>query len=338
MTTRKPDNGVAKPLVAVFGLGGTIASVPDASGAASPGRDIGTLIKEQALVPSGVEVRGRQLLQVASSELTVSDIVVLSHYVRDAMRSGASGVIVAQGTDTIEETAFGLDVLLGGEQTPVVITGAMRHPRVPGSDAGANLTAAFDVVMSGAAHGQGVLVVMNDEIHAARFVAKSHTSSPSAFRSSPAGAVGWITERRAQLPLAVRDFFPPLEVSVGTRIPRVALVSIGLGDDGQILKLISESDYQGCVVETMGGGHVPATVAAIIGPIAARMPVVVTSRTGSGSLLQQTYSFPGSETDLRDRGVISSGYLPTSKARLLLALLLATNAQLPEIRAAFKRF
>lgn len=326
------------PWVAVIGLGGTIASVPDRNGGAVPGREIAQLLHELGCVPSGLTVVGRQLKQVASSDLTFADLVELSREVRVAVDAGASGVVIAQGTDTIEESALALDLLLADQTVPLVVTGAMRHPSLPGSDAGANLAAALDVASSDAAIGQGVLVVLNDEIHSARFVRKTHTSNPAAFQSFPVGPLGWVAERRVHLPLSIRSARPLIAAVATPQFPRVAHVGLGIGDDGELLGAITTAKYDGCIVEAMGGGHVPAALAATLGDLASQMPVVLTSRTGSGSMLESTYAFPGSEKDLRERGVISSGFLPSSKARVVVTLLLAAGKSLDEIAQFFESY
>ena len=115
-------------------------------------------------------------------------------------RDGRAGVVVTQGTDTLEETAFQLDLMLDVRQ-PVVVTGALRNPALPGADGAANLLAAIRVAADPAATGLGVVVVMNDEVHAARLVSKTHTHKPSAFASPAAGPLGWIAEDRVRIVL-----------------------------------------------------------------------------------------------------------------------------------------
>ena len=219
---------------------------------------------------------------------------------------------------------------------PVVVTGAMRNPTLPGADGPANLLAAVVVAASPESAGLGCVVVMNDEIHAARFVRKTHSSSPSAFRSVATGPLGWIVEGRPRI--AVRPVSLGAALDATTPIPPVALVKIALGDDGRLLEQVVALGFAGLVVEGFGGGHVPSALAPILGRIATDIPVVLASRAGAGEVLRQTYSYAGSERDLLDRRLIPAGYLDGLKARVLLSLLLATGNDAAGARAAFDRF
>ncbi|MDQ2804305.1 MAG: asparaginase, partial [Pseudomonadota bacterium] len=117
--------------------------------------------------------------------------------------------------------------------------------------------------------------------------------------------------------------------------PQVALVTASLGDDGRLLRAVGTLGYNGLVIEATGGGHVPRAMVEPLADLARNMPVVLTSRTGAGELLRSTYGFPGSETDLLDRGLIHGGILDGLKARLLLMLLLRAQADRETVTAAF---
>ncbi|MCA3748158.1 MAG: asparaginase, partial [Rubrobacter sp.] len=156
------------PKVAVLSLGGTISSVRGSGPGVVPrltGRD---LVESVPQIAEVAEVEAESVRQVPSSDLTIEDLVEVAGEAASRLRSGAEGVVITQGTDSIEETAFAMDLLVEGEK-PVVVTGAMRNPTLPGADGPANLLGAVRVAASDAARGLGALVVMNDEIHAARF-------------------------------------------------------------------------------------------------------------------------------------------------------------------------
>ena len=181
------------------------------------------------------------------------------------------------------------------------------------------------------------MVVLNDEIHAARFVQKTHTSNPATFRSPLTGPIGWVSEdnvRVATRPVGGYHITLPSE----TPERHVALYTVSLGDDGRLLSTIGQSGYEGLVIEAFGAGHVPSVMAERLGNLAEEMPVVLASRTGGGAALRNTYGFIGSETDLLERGLINNaGMLDGPKARLFLSLLLRSDAGKQEIARAFER-
>jgi L-asparaginase len=217
------------------------------------------------------------------------------------------------------------------------MTGAMRPPAFPGADGPANILAAVRTAASAVARDVGVMVVLDDVIHAARFVRKTHTSRPSAFASPSVGPLGWIAEENVRIPLRPTR---PLHVDLATMGPQVApvaLLPVALGDDGGMLAAIEASRYDGAVIEAFGAGHVPAWLVEELESLAAKMPVVLTSRTGAGEIFARTYGFAGSERDLLGRGLISGGALDGTRGRLLLSLLLTAGASRDDISEAFHR-
>ena len=163
------------PRVTVFSTGGTIASIPDGDGAAAPALTAEQLVAALPQLSGVAEVTAIPFRQVASSELTLADMIALAGEIERAVAGGADGVVITQGTDTLEETSFALDLLWGGE-APVVLTGAMRNPALPGADGPANLLGAVLLAASQVARGLGALVVFNDEVHLPLFVRKTHTA------------------------------------------------------------------------------------------------------------------------------------------------------------------
>jgi L-asparaginase len=318
------------PSVTIFTLGGTIAMK------ARPGRGATPRLSAKALVGAVPElarvarVSTRELRRVPGAHVTLEDTVALAR----AIIANGRPAVVTQGTDTIEETAFALDILIG-TKLPVVVTGAMRHPELAGADGPANLLAAVTVVSSPEARAAGALVVMNDRIHAAALVRKGHTSTPDAFVSPTTGPIGFVAEGKAHI-LARPLIRCRIPLSARPRDTRpVALLASHLDDDGMALRAVMREDIAGLVVAGMGGGHLPPIAADEAAMLARRIPVVMASRTGAGAVLSRTYGFAGSEMDLAARGLIRAGWLDTPKARVLLALACRAGFDKRRIRDTF---
>jgi len=314
-------------------MGGTISSVDSGGKGVEPSLTGEALVSDVPEIAEVADVSAVSFRQAASGELRVEDLVELAAEISGRIDGGAAGAVVTQGTDTIEETSFCLDLLVDCE-APVVVTGAMRNPTLPGADGPANLLAAIQVAASDVARGLGTLVVLNDEIHAARFARKSHTSNPATFRSDPVGPLGWISEGVPRVVVRPTGEYK-VTLPENAQDRPVALYHVALGDDGRLLPEIEEAGYVGLVVEAMGGGHVPSLMVGTLEDLASKMPVVLASRTGGGEVLRSTYGFTGSETDLLERGLIHAGPLDGRKARLLLTLLLMSGATKEEIEDTF---
>jgi L-asparaginase len=320
----------------VLACGGTISSVDSGSGAVPVLAAAALAIALADMLDPDVEVEARTYSTVASSALTLADAVavhdIAARWVADC-GSEVAGVVVTHGTDTLEETAYVLD-LLWRSDVPVVVTGAMRAAGAPGADGPANLRAAAATALSADAQGAGVLVVMNDRIHLAACAVKQHTTDVATFSSPTLGPVGWFVEGRAHVALVRRQ-----RSTLDVRTPDVgafpvAVVPVPLGDDGRLLDAVVGAGYCGAVVAALGGGHLPPAAADRL-PLA--VPTVLASRAGAGPVLEMTYGFAGSERDLLARGLITAGVLPPSKARVLLTLLLAAGVEQPALAAAFAR-
>ena len=321
------------PRVAVISLGGTIASsaTPGVSGV-TPRLDATDLVSGVGNVGEIASIDARAFRLVPSSDLSLSDVTALVGEIHARLDEGAQGVVVTQGTDTLEEVAFALDLLVGRDE-PIVVTGAMRHASDAGADGPANLLDAIRVAASPAARGLGALVVFNGEIHAARYVRKTHATSTATFRSSSLGPLGWVSEGRVRLGFSLPRW-PALLVPVQPPAP-VALVAASLGDSLALLDHVRAAGYRGVVVEGLGGGHVPSRALERLEELAREMPVVLASRTGAGETLTGTYRFAGSEMDLLSRGLVGAGALDARKARILLSVLLGSTTSIDECRRVF---
>jgi len=282
------------------------------------------------LTGSGVDLDVVSFRGLPGASLGFDDLTELAAAIGD---HEADGFVVTQGTDTIEESAYLLDLLHTGDE-PVVVTGAMRNPSLAGADGPANLLAAVRVAASQVARGLGCLVVFADGIHAAARVRKSHATSPGTFVSPDGGPLGYLVEN---VPVLVNR---PVRRFTLDRPPerdvRVGLYTATLGDDGSLLEGLGNR-LDGLVVAGFGVGHVPASWVEPLAALADRIPVVLASRTGAGPVLRSTYGFSGSERDLLDRGLVRAGLLHPYKSRILLHCLVAAGAGPAEISAAFAR-
>lgn len=305
--------------VALLACGGTIAGVPDPAGHAAPRRGATDIVAAAGRLDD-VDVTARDVLRTSSRAVTPADMLAVAVAVRDAFADGVDGVVVTHGTDTLEETAYFLALTVPADR-PVVVTGAMRHAGHPAPDGGGNVRAAICLAASDDAAGRGPLAVLADEVHAARWVTKAHTSRPAALASPETGPLGVVAEDRPVLaPLVAAD--PPLGLpeQIGGR---VELLCAYAGADGLLADAVA-GQVDGLVVAGTGGGHVPPPMAAALARYARDgLPIVLASRCAAGPTLRGTYSGPGSETDLLAAGLLPAGRLPAAKCRLRLLVALA---------------
>jgi len=254
------------PKILMISLGGTITMTRDAAGGIVPTLDADDLVRTVPGLDAVAETLTLPLLRKPSGSLTLNDLITVATLLNQRLDNDIAGAVVIQGTDTIEETAFVLDRLVTGD-APVVVTGAMRGPEAAGADGPANLLAAATVAASPDARGRGTLVVLNDEIHAARFVQKNHTALPSAFRSPIGGPIGLVAEGRARFMFNHQRSAPFTATLTSADCP-VALLKMSLGDDGRLIPALPSLGYAGAVIEGMGAGHAPASLVPLLSTLA----------------------------------------------------------------------
>ncbi|WP_435770168.1 asparaginase [Nocardioides sp. SYSU DS0651] len=338
---------MSTPTVAIGALGGTIAMTSADGSAVAPSLTAELLVQAVPAIGASADIRAETLAMLPSGSLDERTVLAALGWARDAVDAGAAGVVLTQGTDTLEESAYLLD-LFWDRPEPLVVTGAMRSPQSPGADGPANLLAAVRAALASTSRERGVLVVFDDEVHQARWVAKTDSMSTGAFRSPVFGPIGRHVEaevvygvpagRSGAIPL------PDLAGRLEQPLPRVPLLTTWLGDRGELLDLVTGSGPDGpdgldrpdgVVVAGFGAGHVSAAMADAVGRAAAMLPVVFASRTGSGPTGRALYGYPGSEVDLVGRGAVPAGWLPPVKARLLLWALVLAGARSAQ-RVAFE--
>lgn len=329
-----PDGQRTRPTVATASLGGTITmtSVSTDGRGVAPSLSAADLLATVPQLDEIAVLHTQTLRTLPGASLGFADLAAALQWAKGQVAEGAAGVVVIQGTDTIEETAYLLD-LHWDEDAPLIVTGAMRPPQLAGADGPANLLASVRVACSERSRCRGVLVVLNDEIHAASRVRKMRASGPDAFESPSFGPLGYVDEGAPVFGnTVVRSV---LGRPLPDRGPRIALLETTLGDDGALLDLVAGAGFDGVVLAGFGVGHVSAAVADAVGRALESVPVVLASRAGSGSTYRHSYGFIGSESDLLARGAIAAGWLDARKARILLACLIAGGADRAQIRREF---
>jgi len=336
---------MSKQRIAILALGGTIATRPDASGAMQMGLGAHDLVAAVPALAALAEISAETVSKVGSHSLGFDQIHALA---RKIASLDTDGVIVTQGTDTLEETAFLLDLLLDRD-IPVIVTAAMRNPALTSPDGPGNLLAAVRVAcdpwVRKQARALGVMVVMLDEVYAAADVLKVHPTRLNAFAAPQTGPLAALVEDRVvPLSLPVRDAMTQVRSRIGSMPPGaaqpVALFWLGLDEPGYLLEALARDGdrlgYRGVVLGAMGGGHVPEPIAPLVTTIAGMLPTVVSPRAGAGGpLLHQTYGGPSSEIALRQAGLIWGGRLQPLKARVLLETCLRAGLDRKAIAAVF---
>jgi L-asparaginase len=208
----------------------------------------------------------------------------------------------------------------------------MRRADQPGADGPANLLAAARVAAAPQARGMGVLVAMDDEIHAGPLIRKTHSFRPRAFSSAPFGPLGFVAEDRVRF--ALRPAAPPPRLAYGAGAPVVPVLEAGPGLERETIAALAAAPIDGLVLSLPGAGHAASGAAPALGDLAQGIPVVFASRTGAPTL-RGSYAYAGGEIDLVSRGLIAAETLDCRKARIALQLLLSTGADAAAVRAWF---
>ncbi len=317
--------------VAVIFTGGTISMrVDPAAGGNVPSLSGADILARTSGLAAIAEVVPIDLGRTPASHFTFAQLFTILDAIRAAQADPTlHGVVVVQGTDVIEETAFFWDLLLDHE-TPVVVTGAMRSASEADDDGPANLRDAIRCAADQQLRGLGVVVVLAGSIEAADDVTKVHTSALDAFRSLNAGSLGSVSDDGVRL---VRDRGPRRHVNADAAADRVRLVTAHVAMDGSMVDAAVAAGAEGLVIEATGAGNTAAAVldAAAVA-IRRGIPVVLVSRCASGAA-GAGYAFPGGGATWVRAGAFLAGTLGGPKARIALALGLGSGLGQDELRA-----
>ncbi|MBN2503811.1 MAG: asparaginase [Bacilli bacterium] len=279
----------------------------------------------------GYDLEVIEYAKLPSPSITPAIMLDLSNMVgKILVRDDVTGVVIVHGTDTLEETAFFLDLVLNTDK-PVVVTGSMKSSSDLGYDGINNLVASILVCLSPDAINKGVLVVMNDKINAASEVTKTNTLSLDSFQSLDYGPLGIIDDRKVIFYRSVNYRHPVIPTE--SLEENVFLLKTYSGMDSRLLfHLVDNEHAKGIVIEALGRGNVPPMMLdGIIHVLKLEIPIVITSRCPSGRVYD-TYGYVGGGKHLTSLGCIIAPNLNGQKARLFLMVALANNISGEEIK------
>ena len=337
-----------KKKIAVFHTGGTISMKKDDSAGVSV-QGGNALVAGMAelmdvfLAKHPVELIHEQIFEIASPQMTEDHMFKLRQAIMK-VKDKVDGAVITHGTDTLEETSFFLDITVP-HTIPIAAIGAMRSFNEVGSDAMKNFQCAILTAMSDEAKDMGTMVVMNEEIHAARSVTKTHTSNVATFASPGFGYIGTIAADGTVIFGRKLKSIPCYDIQGMSK--KVMLIKTFAGIDSTVfdaLDALAEKEGRypadGLVIEAMGAGNVPARIVRCLQEVEKRgIPIVLTSRC-IGGMAQTIYGYSGGGKSLKTeeiKSIIFSNGLNGPKARLKLAVLLEKNMDKPAIEAEFAK-
>lgn len=264
--------------------------------------------------------------------VTPKKMMELSKFVQKILlREDINGVVVTHGTDTLEETAYLLDLTIKNDK-PVIVTGSMRNSSELGYDGPANLSASICTAISENAKGRGVMVCLNNELNSASEVTKSHTIKLDTFESPEFGPIGIVDNNEV---IFYRNILNKVYIDTSVIENKVELLKCVAGMNSQIFDFFIQNNIKGIVIEALGRGNVPPEMlCGIKKSIAHGIVIVMVSRCYSGRILD-TYGYEGGGKELKNLGVIFGGDLPGQKARIKLMLALGKTSNIEEIKKIF---
>ena len=305
--------------ILVLHTGGTISMQADASGAVVTSKD--NPMNHVTNPLKGIEVHTLDFLNLPSPHIKPKHMLALYHKIKEEA-DNYDGVVITHGTDTLEETAYFLDTM-EIPHMPIVLTGAMRSSNELGSDGVYNYLSALRVASDDKAADKGVLVVMNDEIHAAKYVTKTHTTNVSTFQTPTHGPLGLIMKQEI---LYFKTAEPRVRFDLDYIQGLVPIISAYAGMTDEPIDMLDLEQLDGLVIQAFGAGNVPKETAQKLENLLQKgIPVALVSRCFNG-IVEPVYAYQGGGVQLQESGVLFVKELNAQKARL--KLLIALNAEL----------
>ncbi|WP_290447730.1 type II asparaginase [Pseudomonas sp. 21LCFQ02] len=323
------------PTVAVLATGGTIAGTAEQA-SQTTGYKPGVL-SAQALVASVpaldkvARINAEQVANVGSDNMDNSLLLKLAKRVNTLLQDkDVSGVVITHGTDTLEETAYFLNLVVKSDK-PVVVTGSMRPATAIGADGPSNILQAVSVAASPEAKGRGVMIVLNDQIGAARFTSKTDANSLDTFKSFGAGALGRLVNQQPYFDNRVarqHTLQTPFDVSKLESLPKVDIIYGYQNDNGYMYDAAVAHQAKGIVVAGVGAGSESNFVIPSIRKAIEQGVIVVRSSRTGGGYIPADDAYPG----------LLGDNLNPQKARILLMLALTVSQDPAQVQAMFRQF
>lgn len=278
------------------------------------------------------EIEAYTFSSMPSPHMTLNTMLKLSSFVSELVkRRDIEGIVITHGTDTLEETAYLLDMTVNTEK-PIVVTGAMRSGSELGYDGPFNLATSICTAISEEAKGRGVLVCFNGELNSASEVTKANSMALNAFKTPNFGPIGIVDNNKVMF---YRETKNTEKYIVGKIKKDVALIKCVVDMDSSYIDFMVEKGFGGIVIEALGRGNVPPRmVKGIERALQKNIPIVIVSRCFEGRV-HESYGYEGGGKKLKDLGVIFGDTLPGQKARIKLLLAINSNIKISEIYKNF---
>lgn len=333
----------AKPIVYVLSTGGTIAGAGSSSTDLSnykPGSILGEqLVKAVPQISQIADVRVEQIVNVNSSDITIENWLTLAKRINAILKATptVSGFVITSGTNTLEETSYFLNLTVRSD-TPVVLVGAMRPATAMSADGPLNLLNAVRTAIAPESRGKGGLIVLNDEINAARDTTKTNTLRVETFRAPELGILGYIDEDKVSFYRATTKRHTArseFDVANLTSLPKVSILYSYIEPDAALIQAAIKGGAKGIVFAGTGNGALSVFEETVLKEVAAMpaatRPVLVrSSRVGNGRVI--------ATAEYDALGIVPGDTLSPQKARILLMLALTKTADLNELRRIFSEY
>ncbi|WP_050615452.1 asparaginase [Bacillus testis] len=311
-----------KKKITLITTGGTIASKEINKGLLDSGAISGEELASLCDLPQGYDIHIVDIMGVPSMHINFSKMDLIRKAIEEELKDeSVSGIVVTHGTDSLEETAYFLDITIN-DHRPIVVTGSQRSPQEVGTDVFSNLKNSIYTASSELLHNVGVVVVFNERIYSAKYVKKVHASNLQGFESFGYGYLGIIDNDIVsiyQKPVRKESF------DLCRPLGRVDIIKCHTGQDGVFIDASVAAGAEGIVLEGVGRGQVtPMMIPSIQAALDKGITVVMTTSAEEGKVYP-SYGYEGSAHDLKQRGVLLGEDYDSKKARIKLAVLLASQ-------------